>query len=141
MIIYYKPPNIRSTDHATRPTFLIHTDWRIVVDRILQSIWENASGREVSEIMDNVHIGDASGKKAALACIAEAGLLERNFPVLDIKTLPPASNARVSVVIVCYNSLKWLETCLPSILTQTHSNLDVIVVDNGSSDHTVEWVT
>ena len=141
MIIYNKPPNIRSADHATRPTFLIHTDGRIVVDRILQSIWEVASRRELAEIVDNVHIEDANGTKAALACIAEAGLLERNFPVQDMKAIPPASNAHISVVTVSYNSRKWLETCLPSILTQTHSNLDVIVVDNGSSDHTVAWVT
>ena len=141
MIIYHKSSNIRSADHATRPTFLIHTDGRIVVDRILQSIWEVASGRELAEIVDNVHVGDASGTKAALACIAEAGLLERNFPVQEIKALPPASNGQISVVTVSYNSRKWLETCLPSILAQTQSNLDVIVVDNGSSDHTVEWVT
>ena len=41
----------------------------------------------------------------------------------------------VSVVIVCYNSKKWLSKCLDSVKSQTiFSRLEVIIVDNASQD-------
>jgi GT2 family glycosyltransferase len=46
----------------------------------------------------------------------------------------------VSVIIVCTNERHHLETCLPSLMRQTVSDLEVIVVDNGSSDGSAEYV-
>ena len=44
----------------------------------------------------------------------------------------------VSVVITTYNSANSIEACLNSLLQQQYQPLEVIVVDNGSSDHTRE---
>ncbi|MBK9764585.1 MAG: glycosyltransferase family 2 protein [Flavobacteriales bacterium] len=44
---------------------------------------------------------------------------------------------KVSVVIPCYNVEDYVEECLASILAQDHSDLEVICVDDGSSDGTV----
>jgi len=44
----------------------------------------------------------------------------------------------VSVTLVTYNSLPYLEPCLRSVLGQTHPLLEVVVVDNASSDGTRE---
>ena len=44
---------------------------------------------------------------------------------------------KVSVSLLTYNSLQYLPGCLPSILSQTYPNLEVAVVDNASSDGTV----
>ena len=44
----------------------------------------------------------------------------------------------VSVVIPTFNSEKFLETCLHSVRKQTYPNIEVIVVDNYSSDKTTE---
>lgn len=43
-------------------------------------------------------------------------------------------NKLVSVIIPVYNSEKYLERCLQSILNSTYSNLEVILVDDGSID-------
>lgn len=42
----------------------------------------------------------------------------------------------VSVIVPAYNTEDYVEECIRSILTQTHSKLEVILVDDGSSDDT-----
>jgi glycosyltransferase involved in cell wall biosynthesis len=41
----------------------------------------------------------------------------------------------LSVLVPVYNVEAYLERCLDSILTQTYRNLDIVLVDDGSSDH------
>lgn len=45
-------------------------------------------------------------------------------------------NIFVSVILPAYNVEEYLEVCLESILEQTHSNLEIIIVDDGSTDST-----
>ncbi len=46
----------------------------------------------------------------------------------------------VSVVVVNYNGRAHLERCLPVLAAQTYRDLEVIVVDNASTDGSAEWV-
>lgn len=43
---------------------------------------------------------------------------------------------KVSVIVPCYNVEKWLPACLDSILNQTYSTLEIIAIDDGSTDQT-----
>lgn len=43
---------------------------------------------------------------------------------------------KLSVIVPCYNVAPWLSGCLESILNQTYSNLEVIAIDDGSTDET-----
>lgn len=43
----------------------------------------------------------------------------------------------VSVVIVNYNGEEYIEECLYSLYNQTYSNIEIIVLDNNSSDNSV----
>ncbi len=45
---------------------------------------------------------------------------------------------KISVVVPTYNNAPWLPACLNSLLEQTYENLEIIVVDDGSTDETGE---
>ena len=45
---------------------------------------------------------------------------------------------KVSIIVPCYNSEKWIEQALVTALSQTYDNLEVIFVDNESTDNSVE---
>lgn len=44
----------------------------------------------------------------------------------------------VSVTIVTYNSGRFIKRCLESVLAQEHANLEVLVIDNASTDGTID---
>ncbi|MEX0568881.1 MAG: glycosyltransferase family 2 protein [Candidatus Njordarchaeota archaeon] len=46
----------------------------------------------------------------------------------------------VSVIILNYNGLRFLDRCLSSVLNTDYDNFEVIFVDNGSTDGSVEFV-
>jgi GT2 family glycosyltransferase len=45
---------------------------------------------------------------------------------------------RVSVTIVTYNSGRFIKRCLESVLAQKYSNKEIVIVDNASTDGTVD---
>jgi hypothetical protein len=53
---------------------------------------------------------------------------------------PPASKPKVSIVIVNWNGRSHLGECLESVRRQSFRNYEVILVDNGSGDGSVEFV-
>lgn len=46
----------------------------------------------------------------------------------------------VSVIIPTFNRRQWIGECLDSVMNQTYPNVEIIVVDDASSDGTAEWI-
>ena len=51
------------------------------------------------------------------------------------------SSPKVSIIIVNYNGKELLQKCLDSLLKVNYDNFEIILVDNNSTDGTVEFVT
>lgn len=47
---------------------------------------------------------------------------------------------KYSFIVPTYNSKRWIKSCITSILTQTYPDFNLIILDSGSSDGTVEWL-
>ena len=64
-----------------------------------------------------------------------------NFQVLiDIllNKMDGKMNNLISVVVTCYNHEKYIEQCLRSVFNQTYTNIELIVLDDGSTDSSGE---
>lgn len=46
-------------------------------------------------------------------------------------------NDLISVIVPMYNMEKYLNRCVDFILCQTHSNLEIILVNDGSTDNSL----
>jgi len=47
---------------------------------------------------------------------------------------------KYSFIVPTYNSERWIQPCINSILAQTYSKFDIIILDSGSIDGTLEWI-
>ncbi|MGG6283148.1 glycosyltransferase [Leptolyngbya sp. AN03gr2] len=47
---------------------------------------------------------------------------------------------KVSILIPCYNADRWIDSAIESALSQTYPHIEVIVVDDGSSDRSLEII-
>ena len=47
---------------------------------------------------------------------------------------------KISVIIPAYNAEKYLEQCVESVRTQIYNNIEIIIVNDGSTDRTAEII-
>jgi GT2 family glycosyltransferase len=145
---YSIPPGATAEVVRGRPVLVTPQGGKVAVDAMLQELWQFAHSRDLATVVRDLPGNHGEPVvRAALACLAEAGLLERTVenlapdfqeassPSDELPEAPP-----VSVVIVGYNSRRWLAECLPSLQNQTHRALEILVVDNGSQDSTRTWL-
>lgn len=48
---------------------------------------------------------------------------------------------KIAVIIVTFNRLALLKECIESVRKQTYQNYDIIVINNGSTDNTLQWLS
>lgn len=63
---------------------------------------------------------------------------QKPSPLLELEIPLGSLEPLVSIIIPAYNAISRLQQCLQSCLNQTYPNLEIILVDNGSTDDTVQ---
>lgn len=48
--------------------------------------------------------------------------------------------SEISIIVPCYNNEKYIKRCLDSLINQTLEDIDIIVVDDGSTDRSAEII-
>ncbi len=67
--------------------------------------------------------------------------LPANRPAITGQPLPLSKNPLVSIVIVTWNAMEDIDTCLQSVISHDYLNTECIIVDNGSSDGTPNHIS
>ncbi|MFA6293434.1 MAG: glycosyltransferase [Victivallales bacterium] len=47
---------------------------------------------------------------------------------------------KISVVILSHNKIDYTRMCIHSLLSSDYPDLELVIIDNGSKDGTVEWL-
>jgi len=115
---------------------------QVLVDRRVLDLWQKAGEQDLDQLLNILPDLEFTEPelRAALTCLCQAGLLDRRIAPQSQTAPPVIQGPLVSVVIVSYNSQAWLTDCLASLSIQSYQPLEIILVDNQSSDGTVAWL-
>lgn len=47
---------------------------------------------------------------------------------------------KISIIVSCYNTEKYIKKCVESLINQSYKNLEIILIDDGSSDNTLKII-
>lgn len=91
-------------------------------------------------------LADAGADARRAAFARDRQLLHRAapdlIPVEDwFREVPPTGGELASVVVLCCNELAYTRLCLESVLAHTRRPFELILVDNGSTDGTAEYLS
>jgi len=75
-----------------------------------------------------------------MRCVGVYQILPSTIPFL-LSNLGVRNMPKVSVVIPAYNAIAYLPESVESAINQTFTDLEVLIIDDGSSDQTVEWAS
>lgn len=96
---------------------------------------------ELRDILDARDVGTSVCTREIRRSIEVLRYVASARPSELIQTRPPdPTGDLVTVVVPAYNSREWIVDCVKSLLLQTHHNLEIFCVDDGSDDDTYDRV-
>lgn len=135
------PPDSRLERTGGAAIVCVPGSARVVLDEALAHLWQAANGQTPARLAETMGATDPS-LLAKLLSLRAAGLLLPPLDVAPAGTRSPIPNPPplVSAVIVSRNGCHHLEACLPSLMAQTYTRLEIILVDDASTDGTETYV-
>ncbi|MEM7112876.1 MAG: glycosyltransferase [Chloroflexota bacterium] len=118
----------------------------VALDDVLLAVWEAAAGKTAVQLRTHFPQTPTRTLITQLQALQAAGLLLptlRQAQGTQFNIHHPQStihNPLVSVIIVSRNGRSHLAECLPSLVNQTYTNLEIILVDDQSTDDTLPFV-
>lgn len=144
MYSYRYPPHVKTDQISGRPVLITEREGKIAIDAQLLDLWHFADVKSAESILKEFHPGQFPPDeiRAGLACLVQAGLLSREpANMAGLNKGESQAGPLVSIIMVVHNNLEWLEDCLESINNQTYKPIELLIVDNSSSDGTRDWIT
>ena len=139
---HYQIPSGVLVSRLGQHSFLSTTQGgKVLVDQRIIEVWQKANQQMLDRLIESLSgLGISETElRVTLACLCKAGMLERLPALSEPPKQPAAQGPLISVVIVSYNSQIWLDECLASLANQSYRPLEIILVDNHSTDDTVAW--
>lgn len=111
-----------------------------------QAIAELKSGRALMTKM-GTHCAESARQKFNIKRIASEylqvyaqviGQRDHAVPTINASAATPVAAAKISCVIPAYNCERWLERAVDSVFATQYADLEVLIVDDGSIDGTLE---
>lgn len=122
-------------------------DTTVVIDQFVKQVLDVCDGRTFSDIYAVLNKERCVTKtllEATLNVLVYAGLVNTDKPVSVKKkrkeSLHKHNTPLVSIVILNFNGIRHLDELMKSVTNQDYTNLEIIVVDNGSTDGSIEFL-
>lgn len=112
----------------------------VALDEALARLWQLADGQTAEEMVAQLPENDRDVMSELLALRYARLLLPPIYAPVSSPPRPISDPPLVSVVIVSRNGRHYLKECLPSLESQTYPHLELILVDDASTDGTKSWL-
>src|SRR5690606_28708339 len=64
-----------------------------------------------------------------------------NIAAINRDAHSPRQKIKISIIMPVFNAATWVRTAIVSLLNQTWQNLEIIVIDDASTDNTVNEIS